>query len=308
MAWNRPKEREQGIGNREQGARKSPFRGLIAAAIIVLGAAVAAWWLWPTEKRGEDTASAKKGLIKEVAPAATNKTPAVAEEKEDRNSLDWLKKHDRRYFIPEDAVRHADGRLYTKDGLRILEDLPTQKIRMDHGRKKIFEHPAERAIARLLSIEPGQFFLGNGYYGPKFIESFKQSISEPTLITKDDDDETRALKKQVNEVKAELNARLKDGEDIVKLLKDSEQELRSLSNYRLNLQKELKAFRLDENVSEADYADYIAAANKMLKDRGMKGLSVPSLAEGQLKVIRERHKAKLAAKEKAGATTEQTQK
>jgi hypothetical protein len=226
----------------------------------------------------------------------TNVVEAVEEEPEDRNSLEWLKKHDKRYIVPPDAVRRPNGRLYTKDGRRILERLPARTIHADAGRKRVFEHQAEREIARLLSIEPGKFFIGNSNYGPKFKQSFAEAVASPTPILEDDDEETVALKKEVNEVKADLAQRLKDGEDIVQIMKDTENELRTLATFRQDMMKELTALRFDESVTEQDYKDYVEAANKMLAERGLKGLSSPVFAEGQLKYIREVHKAKQAAR------------
>lgn len=275
----------------------SAIKGLIAGLIVVIVGAAAYVMVKPASEPtvSEEPKAPTPAKIVEQQPAVSVAEP-VPEEKEDRNSLEWLKKHDKRYFIPEGAVRRPNGRLYTKEGVRILESLPARTIRADQGRKKIFEHQAERDISRLLNIEPGKFFIGNGNYGPKFIESFKASLTSPTLITQDDDDETKELKKQVNEVKADLRERMDAGEDIVQIMKDTEKELRTLATFRQDMMKELTALRLDENVTEQDYADYVTAANKMLADRGLKGVSSPKFVEGQLKYIREVHKAKQAAK------------
>ena len=62
------------------------------------------------------------------------------------------------------------------------------------------------------------------------------------------------------------------------------------------MMKELTALRFDESVTEQDYKDFVEAANRMLKERGLKELSSPVFAEAQLKYIREVHKAKQAAK------------
>lgn len=234
----------------------------------------------------------------EVPSSFKTNAPEVVKEKEDRNSLEWLKKHDKRYIVPEDAVRRPNGRLYTKDGRRILEKLPARTIYAGAGRKQVFKHQAEREIARLLSIEPGKFFIGNANYGPRFQQSFAEAVANPTPILEDDDEKTIALKKEVNEVKADLVQRLKAGEDIVQIMKDTEKELRTLATFRNDMMKELSALRFDESVSEQDYKDFVDAANKMLKERGLKELSSPVFAEAQLKYIREVHKAKQAANEK----------
>lgn len=302
----KPRKKPQGVNP----SRRIVVWGILGVA-VALGAFFAAKYLGGDgEATDRHTTQPKAKRIAEVeptlpTPAKTN-APEVVEEKEDRNSLEWLKKHDKRYIVPEDAVRRPNGRLYTKDGRRILEKLPARTLHADAGRKRVFEHQAEREIARLLSIEPGKFFIGNANYGPRFQQSFAEAVASPTPILEDDDEETIALKKEVNEVKADLAQRLKDGEDIVQIMKDTEKELRTLATFRNDMMKELTALRFDESVTEQDYKDFVEAANRMLKERGLKELSSPVFAEAQLKYIREVHKAKQAAKEAREASQQQS--
>ena len=296
-----------------QGA--NPSRRIVVCA--VLGVAVSLGAFLAVKHLGGDSGATGRRAAQPTASRIAEAKPAIPTlpqtnivesvvEKEDRNSLEWLKKHDKRYIVPEDAVRRPNGRLYTKDGRRILERLPARTIHADAGRKRVFEHQAEREIARLLSIEPGKFFIGNANYGARFQQSFAESVASPTPILEDDDAETIALKKEVNEVKADLAQRLKDGEDIVQIMKDTEHELRTLATFRNDMMKELTALRFDERVTEQDYRDYVEAANRMLKERGLRELSSPVFAEAQLKYIREVHKAKQAAKEAREASKQQS--
>ena len=303
--WNRS------AANNTPSTRRGKGRGILFCLCILaslVGLAVLGFWLWGGrgDKPQDQRDRAKPAKIAEVTPKPAATNVAEVAEKEDRTSLEWLKKHDKRYIVPEDAVRRPNGRLYTKDGRRILEKLPARTIHADAGRKRVFEHQAEREIARLLSIEPGKFFIGNGNYGPRFQQSFAEAVVSPTPILADDDAATIALKKEVNEVKADLVERMKAGEDIVEIMKSTEKELRTLATFRQNMMKELTALRFDESVTEQDYKDFVAAANKMLKERGMKELSSPVFAEAQLKYIREVHKAKQAAKASREAAKQQS--
>ncbi len=308
--WNQP----TGGGRAPGGGKRAATGGGLSAAVIgVLLLLLGGTWWWlggrntprPAPNPEKPAAKPTKPTTAQVRFAKTNDTNSV-EEREDRNSLEWLKKHDKRYIVPPDAVRRSNGRLYTKDGRRILETLPERTIRANSGRKKIFHHQAEHEIARLLSIEPGKFFIGNANYGPKFQQSFAEAVASPTPILEDDDAETIALKKEVNEVKADLAQRLKKGEDIVQIMKDTETELRTLATFRNDMMKELTALRFDESVTEKDYKDFVDAVNRMFKERGLKELSSPVFAEAQLKYIREVHKAKQAAKEARKAFQQQS--
>ena len=306
MSWNT--NHRTGNGNEFGGTSLRRVFVWVAAGIAVVVAAFFAARRDSAPEQGTQESVSKKATIEEIAPSrpspANRETNSVVET-EDHNTLEWLKKHDKRYIVPEDAVRRPNGRLYTKDGRRILEKLPARTIRADAGSKRVFEHQAEREIARLLSIEPGKFFIGNANYGPRFLQSFAEAVASPTPILEDDDEATVALKKEVNEVKKDLVQRLKDGEDIVEIMKSTEKELRTLATFRNDMVKELTALRFDESVTEQDYKDFVEAANRMLKERGLKELSSPAFAEAQLKYIREVHKAKQAAKAAREASNQQ---
>ena len=80
MAWNRPKENGEAVSRPLQKRKgfRFPIRGAIAGAIFSLGAAVAAWWLWPSgESAGETPPSQTRQRIKEVKPAASPKAAEV---------------------------------------------------------------------------------------------------------------------------------------------------------------------------------------------------------------------------------------
>ena len=88
MAWNRP-ENGEAVSRplQKRSEDRFPVRGAVAGVIVVVGAAIAAWWILSGNGRGEDAAStAKRSLINEVKPAlsssATNKTEGIAAERD----------------------------------------------------------------------------------------------------------------------------------------------------------------------------------------------------------------------------------
>lgn len=75
MGWNRPSERKV-EGRSGGGQRNVHLKGLIAGVIVVLGAGIAAWLLWPNSKPPQsDTASTSTSPIREVKPAPPPKAP-----------------------------------------------------------------------------------------------------------------------------------------------------------------------------------------------------------------------------------------
>ena len=59
------------------------FPVYFSGSIVVLGAAVAAWWLWPEGETRQDAASTKRGLIKEVTPAVAPKAEEAKPKEKD---------------------------------------------------------------------------------------------------------------------------------------------------------------------------------------------------------------------------------
>ena len=84
MGWNRPREREEGPGKREEGKKKSPFRGFVAGVIVVIGAGIAAWWIWTMEsatRRGAaGTVGEAAGTVEKSTLGETRRDAASTEE------------------------------------------------------------------------------------------------------------------------------------------------------------------------------------------------------------------------------------
>ena len=277
MAWNRPEEREQGIGNREQGARTSPFRGLIAAAIVVLGAAVAAWWLWPTQDRGKDVTSTKQGLIKEVTPNLTQDQQEKLEhpgmvkvrgkwypEYNSQGGKIWVTKNWVRYHTP---VVHTNR---VKKGQSIYS--------------KAFDNYADREIAILLNAPPGAMRIGSSRpYDERFTRQFLKSLETPIIISPDDSEAVAALKKAVRETKIDLKIRYDNGEDIAKIMNDTNRQLQELALYRNDLRKLVLKESRETKDKDARKGLY-EAANKMLAERGVEPLKLPIALQRSLEL------------------------
>lgn len=133
----------------------------------------------------------------------------------------------------------------------------------------IFNHNSENTIASYLTLNPGQTLVGSPIYDRKFTEDFLKSLQEPIIVTKDDDPETAALKRAMIETKIELKACYDDGEDIGKILEQTHEELRQLSQYKQQIEGVLRETIYSGELSKADFDLAIEAANKMLDDKGI---------------------------------------
>ena len=150
--------------------------------------------------------------------------------------------------------------------------------------ERIFKNSADRTIAGLLVVEPGDDLIGSDEPSPWFLKSFLRSLETPVIPTKDDSEEAAALKKAVLETKIELKARMDAGEDIVKILTDTRRELRELGAYREELKKLVDNYRRKEAKSSDDLEDMVEAANKMLEDRGLKKIVMPEFYYKQIEM------------------------
>lgn len=172
---------------------------------------------------------------------------------------------------------------------------PAAVHRIDRSRLPLFEqvfpNRADKAIAGLLVIEPGTDLIGEEVFDESFVRAFLKSIESPIIVTRDDSDETKALKRAVIDTKIDLKSRLDAGEDIAKTLTDIRRELRELGAYREDLKKLIEEKSRDHGMSAEDMKDFVEAANIMLDERGAKPIVMPEFYYRQLEIRNQRIRA-----------------
>lgn len=172
---------------------------------------------------------------------------------------------------------------------------PAMVHKIDRAQMPLFEqvflNRADRTIAGLLVIEPGTDLIGDEVFDESFVKAFLKSIQIPIIISKDDDEETRALKRAVIDTKIDLKARLDAGEDIAKTLTDIRRELRELGAYREELKQLIAGKSRDHSMSVDDMKDFVQAANIMLDERGAKPIVMPEFYYRQLEIRNQKIKA-----------------
>ena len=282
MAWNRPSEN---VGAKEVRSPKSGvLKGALAGLCVVVLAGVAIWLISGGETR-QDAASAKgRGRIKEVTPAKGPKSES-ADAAPQKAKPPTAK--------PDHPQTNQWGNPKHWGSIKLR---PAHTSRIDRASLPIsytaFEHMAERDIAGLLTIEPGTFMIAAVEFGDDFIQSFKESLKSPALVTQDDSEEVKELKRAVNEAKAELKARMDAGEDIAKIMNDTRKELYELGAYRDELQKMIDEATLKKETTREDAEDIVAAANKMLEERGAKKIVMPEMFYHSVELRFKKNKAR----------------
>lgn len=293
MAWNR-QSGDVGTGGGKRQTKGVSFRkGLIAALIVTCGAFVAGYFLLvkPSSDEGSPSLGESKPKVKIAATtSAVTRTNAVkaATVSPKRKPLGKMTNEEKLRFFEEKYGNDIPDNL--KSTVYFLKHPPQRTFKTMKTRADIFEHSSERDIASVLLIEPGAFMLQKPVYDASFDRDFEQSLKTPTLIYKEDSEEDRELKRAVNETKLELADRMKAGEKPSDILNAAVDQAYELGKYKRSMEEMFVEFSNDPEKTDRDVEDFVAAANKMLKDKGAGEIAMPNMVRRQahLKMLAKR--------------------
>lgn len=264
--------REGTIGKKPRtasvGGAPSKGRGLIAAAIVILGVGAAVWYLMPGGEKKPvkvDKAVKAKTVVPIEKSPETNKVKVVEKVKktEEYPPLEPGQSRAVKWVRPAnwDQLSRAQ-KTRIQPVARVIKPIGWD------GRN-LFKTISDKKIERLMRIRPGQMFVGTVRYDERFVKNFLDSLKVPIDFSEDDSPEDRALKQAVIDSRADLKAAYDRGEDIVKIMNDTEDQLRELATYRMNLKKLVVEQKMSGENSEQDMKDCIDATNKILVENGM---------------------------------------
>lgn len=240
-------------------------RGLVAGVLVVV-AALAAWFLLRPDEGIAPAGESQPRPIRDAKPA----TRQDVGQKDASTSAAATN-------VVETSTREAAT--LTTNGTIVTSSSGGKKnfriVRRDPSKKRLFHTMADVQIARLINTDPGQAIIGSMNYS-RFPELLEKALKTPIVIDEDDTPDEAAFKQDVIAARKDLKAAMDRGEDIAAQMQEAENELRRLYNYRENLRKEISKAKVEGRFGPSDMADYIDAANKMLKDNGIKPLSFPS--------------------------------
>lgn len=246
---------------------KSPAVGKgIAAGIFVVAAAVGAFWFLTKDKSAAiaERTDKKPAKIAEATPT----TPAKAEE---------AKPETPKPLPPQRIGETRDGKVLLPDGtLHTVKGVITSGVARVSLIDRTFKHDTDCMLAHLLTVEPGEGFVGDSesiYAG--FEKAFLRTIDDPIVYDKDDSDYVKELKKGVQALRQELLDLKANGESIEKALVETRDQLQQLGLYRQELEEQVLQLS-EDGMSQQDYDDLVKAANAMLEERGSKPLELPS--------------------------------
>lgn len=269
MSWNRPKTVEQPDAAKSK--RPARNRRAVVFGLLAIGALVSCWLVFrPHEKPVSTSDDHRKGRIKEVQPAAAPKAEPAKPEKELSYNEKKLKYYREKYGdnLPENL----------KPVVYYLEHPPKQ-IFGQKGAADFLRHSSERQIAGVALKEPGTLFIIQPTFDERFNRDFINAMVDKIEINEDDSEEVRAIKEDVTAAKKEIAAICKkEGKKPSEVMNELAASMYELGRYRQTLEAEISKVRDNPDCSDADFEDFVKAANLMLKNKGMPEMAMPNLA------------------------------
>ena len=258
----------------------SKGRGLLAAAIVVLGAGLAVWWMMKGEEKGEKKAEPTKEVKvieeKKVALSAL-KSVHLPSEKKDHVATDKL--HVKKGPYVGQKVTNSFGQVYT------VKHVVKAGVRRENGveieDKPLFKHDSLNDLDALYRTTPGQRIYGS-FDPKKFNKDFPNAIiNEKIEITEEDSEDVANRKAMVQDGIAVLKEALKNGENPSELIKAARKELSDLADYRDLCLSAINDMKMD-GASYEEVEEYYASINVKLKERNIPALLSPETIKQRL--------------------------
>ena len=299
MAWNG----SNGRGERPQSKPRQPKRrpqGLLVAVcglVVLAGVCVVAWVMSGGEKPPQKTDEPRKEkkttpvVVSDAKPAK----PVAQEESPGVRTNRWgevVKRKKPETYVDERGIlryKKGNGRVPNPDDFKNPTRISTR------GNMHEFKHPVENEIATLIMAQPGEMLVGEPDYS-NMKQDFVNALIDKIEIDEDDSEMDRELKQNVEELKKELAERVKNGEDLVEILKEARRELRMSADYKQNLNDVILEQLYDPSISDDELATAMQAANKMLEAKGIEPIAETRFLKVRKRMLRaqERRNAEAA--------------
>lgn len=287
MAWNGSNNTGSVPGKREAAApTKSDNSSLTYFIIFAVAIAVAAavYFALRGNRGGQSPGEQPEpsgGKIAEATPATNRaesvKPPAKPLTLQERRQAE-IRLYEKKY-----GTNMPPG---VKARVHFLKN-PPEKVYKIKNRFEFLRHPSERQIASLMSVTPGDFMLSPPEYGTSFDNDFLSAIMEKIDVLPDDDEETRAVKAAVTDLKKEIVAIQRErGMLPSEIMNEHGKYLYELGQIEQDLERELLKAKNDPNMADQDVEDLFVAANKIRQEKGLPEWKVPDFSKRMVRLQR----------------------
>ena len=280
MAWNGSKVEsaasaldKKRIADRKVGRT---YTMVVAAGIVAIGCLCLYYFRHEDSSQVQDVLTDKPNLINEVMPASSSAKSKPEEVEQKPISPDAR---------PTKVGEIVNNYIMLPSGkLHYIRGEVTNNVAATQPKEwfEVFEHHCENEIALYLTIEPGETLVGTPVYRGQFKKEFLKSLETPIVVDKDDSQEIKNLKRDVTAAKIELKAALDRGEDIEQIMLDTRSQLQDLAAYKRALESDMMDAIRNGATSSEDIDDFIAAADRLLAERGIAPMKLNPIARVKL--------------------------
>ena len=277
MAWNRSSDDGRAVSMKPPLRRDHRSRPTVwcVAAIVVLCAAIAAWWIWPTQERGEDAASTVNAThIREVVPAAA---PKYMEKEEQREP------HRKRVPTdPASLANIAEREAFLERAKKNPETMYAMTNR-NYKSKGVFETGVEQVLNRIFACTLGEMPpIPPGMISEADKHRMAEILISKVEVNEEDSERTAMMKENVQLAKKELAKYIKEGGTPQEFIDYYYNELHRAYNRREDA-KELLFATCAKDDPEIAKAFYLKT-NEMLQKDGIAPIELPLEYKRKLKV------------------------
>lgn len=280
MAWNRSTSDtvDATSSSRPSGRGKMPRlrRGLLAGAIVVLGAGLAAWLFMGGEADSRPLQKKERGRIKEVKPAAAPKAaenPAASRGGTDESSAE-VKEPDKWLGV------EVKSRKAVTNGYMILETIYTVdgKVHqlLDDITPSVFNSSTDQILAMVTADNSRGDAPPLPALGKDFENDFARSLQKEIVINEDDSDEVKEVKMRVKQARQDLLDRMGEGMRAQDVILEHRKMMQDNAEVRMGVVKELKEYISNGDLEGAKL--YCEKINPALENMGIMRIELPRSA------------------------------
>ena len=287
MAWNHPESNSENCSTRRRRSgkkvsSKSCWEAACIVAVIVIFAGVSTYW--PRSDRSQEIKPAPKSTtdatMPKDSPAPVRSQEVVKEE--DAIDISKLSPAWRKFY---------DGR--DTNMWKVVYNPITKREylsrRVKYGRKNapppLYHEPALN-ILDAIAFKPIISVMPNVRIDDRYMKSLQNAMIEGVTIDSDDPEDIKVRKQGMIDLMADLKNRLKNGEDIQKLISDSLADRNRIAQLKQLMHTE-RANMKRNGASEEEIAEFVKACNKKLEECGATPLVTAALVEARISARQE---------------------
>lgn len=296
MAWNRPENGEANSRSLQKRSgdrygfaycwRNRPIRGTIAGMIVVVGAGIAAWWLWPEDgAAGSSKPPYRDGLIREAMPAKKPSSGAG------QAASDRAATNEAAVAVATNAVEMFRGqRVVKKTVVTNGSYLITRVYTADGNFHRIEDWvmPPDglpSSTDQLLAMAIGGDDMPPIPVAPGADAEFRKSLETPIIVLHTDSEEIKAWKRSMNEARLQMKDQLDAGKTFAEVIAEHQEMTRHNTEMRAKVQAEL--VKIVDGGDMEGAKQYLETMNEALDSMGIKPIVMPKTPEERAAALQE---------------------